>query len=76
MLFDLVIPLLGIYLKDTFRRRTFINTHFFYVAKHCYNFPTIESCACWAVVFPGNGNARTKTQTYETAWYIVETLLV
>lgn len=32
MLFDLVIPLLGIYPKDTFRRRTFINTHLFYVA--------------------------------------------
>lgn len=50
MFFDLVIPLLGIYPKDTFRRRTFINTHFFYVAKHCYNFPTIESRACWTVV--------------------------
>lgn len=53
MFFDLEFPLLGIYLKDTFRRREFINTHVFYVAKQCCNFPTIGggwllgSCIPW-----------------------------
>lgn len=63
MFFDLVIPLLGTYLKDTFRRRAFINTHLFYVANHCYNFPPVEGGDWWAVVF---SDSRVQEQRHES----------